>query len=258
MGFIHDIRKIIAKLPAKRQSLFFSATMPPSIVELSGKILGNPKKVTIKPKQATAEKIEQAVYFVTKSNKIKLLIHLLETNPANSVLVFSRTKHGANKIVKLLDRADIKAEAIHGNKSQAARQKALNNFKSGNTKILVATDIAARGIDVEELSLVINYDLPNIPETYVHRIGRTGRAKASGIAISFCNAEERVYLRDIQKLINQKIPVIVEHPFVDDRIEEAPANKKRPQQSRSRNSTNRNRTNNRNKRRRFDSKRRKN
>ena len=258
MGFIHDIRKIIAKLPAKRQSLFFSATMPPSIVELSGKILGNPKKVTIKPKQATAEKIEQAVYFVTKSNKIKLLIHLLETNPANSVLVFSRTKHGANKIVKLLDRADIKAEAIHGNKSQAARQKALNNFKSGNTKILVATDIAARGIDVEELSLVINYDLPNIPETYVHRIGRTGRAKASGIAISFCNAEERVYLRDIQKLINQKIPVIVEHPFVDDRIEEAPANKKRPQQSRSRNSTNRNRTNNRNKRRRSDSKRRKN
>ncbi len=256
MGFIHDIRKIIAKLPTKRQSLFFSATMPPSIVELSGKILGNPEKVTIKPKQATAEKIEQAVYFVTKNNKIKLLIHLLETNPSNSVLVFSRTKHGANKIVKSLDRAEIKAEAIHGNKSQTARQKALNNFKNGDTKILVATDIAARGIDVEELSLVINYDLPNIPETYVHRIGRTGRAKASGIALSFCNAEERAYLRDIQKLINQKIRVITEHPFIDDQIEEAPKSNKKPQQSRSRNSNNRNRTNNRNKRRRSDSRKR--
>jgi len=256
MGFIHDIRKIIAKLPTKRQSLFFSATMPPSIVELSGKILGKPEKVTIKPKQATAEKVEQALYFVTKNNKIKLLIHILETNPVNSVLVFSRTKHGANKIVKLLDRAQIKAEAIHGNKSQAARQKALNNFKSGHTKILIATDIAARGIDVEELSLVINYDLPNIPETYVHRIGRTGRAKASGIALSFCNAEERAYLKDIQKLINQKIPVIAEHPFVEDFIEEVPKNKKRPQQSRSRNSNNRNKSRSRNNRGRSDSRRR--
>ncbi len=258
MGFIHDIRKIIAKLPLKRQSLFFSATMPPSIVELSRKILGNPEKITIKPKQATAEKVEQAVYFVTKGNKIKLLIHLLETNPNNSVLVFSRTKHGANKIVKLLARVDIKAEAIHGNKSQAARQKALNNFKNGHTKILIATDIAARGIDIEELSLVINYELPNIPETYVHRIGRTGRAKASGIALSFCNAEERVYLRDIQKLINQKITVITEHPFVDDSmdIEEKPKNKKRPQQSRNRNSGNRNRDKNRNNRRRNNSRKR--
>ena len=256
MGFIHDIRKIIAKLPLKRQSLFFSATMPSSIVELSRKILGNPEKVTIKPKQATAEKVKQAVYFVTKNNKIKLLIHLLETNPSNSVLVFSRTKHGANKIVKLLARVDINAEAIHGNKSQVARQKALNNFKNGRTKILIATDIAARGIDIEELSLVINYELPNIPETYVHRIGRTGRAKASGIALSFCNAEERVYLRDIQKLINQRITVITEHPFVDDSIEENPKNKKRPQQSRNRGSGNRNKTNNRNKRRRNNSRKR--
>ena len=256
MGFIHDIRKIIAKLPLKRQSLFFSATMPPSIVELSRKILGNPEKITIKPKQATAEKVEQAVYFVTKSNKIKLLIYLLETNPNNSVLVFSRTKHGANKIVKLLARVDIKAEAIHGNKSQVARQKALNNFKNGHTKILIATDIAARGIDIEELSLVINYELPNIPETYVHRIGRTGRAKASGIALSFCNAEERVYLRDIQKLINQKIPVITEHPFVDDSIEEIPKNKKSPQQSRNRSSSNHNRAKNRNNRRRNNSRKR--
>jgi len=222
MGFIHDIKKIIAKLPAKRQSLFFSATMPSSIVELSGKILGKPEKVTIKPKQATAEKVEQAIYFVSKPNKSKLLIHLLETNPVSSVLVFSRTKHGADKIVRKLNKANIKSAAIHGNKSQGARQRALGNFKKGELNVLIATDIAARGIDVEELSLVVNYDLPNIPETYVHRIGRTGRAKASGIALSFCNAEEKAYLKDIQKLINQQIPVISEHPFIDDGIEEAP------------------------------------
>jgi ATP-dependent RNA helicase RhlE len=221
MGFIHDIKKIIAKLPLKRQSLFFSATMPSSIIELSGKILGNPQKITIKSKQATAEKVDQAVYFVSKPNKSKLLIHLLETNKDSSVLVFSRTKHGADKIVRVLSKAHIKAAAIHGNKSQGARQRALGNFKKGQLNILIATDIAARGIDVEELSLVINYDLPNIPETYVHRIGRTGRAKASGIALSFCNAEEKAYLKDIQKLINQQIPVISEHPFIDDGIEEA-------------------------------------
>ena len=180
----------------------------------------------------------------------------METNPVNSVLVFSRTKHGANKIVKLLARVDIKAEAIHGNKSQTARQKALDNFKNGQTKILIATDIAARGIDIEELSLVINYELPNISETYVHRIGRTGRAKASGIALSFCNAEERIYLRDIQKLINQKISVITEHPFVDDSTEVVTKNKKIPQQSRFKNSNNPTRTNNRNKRRRNNSRKR--
>ena len=222
MGFIHDIKKIIAKLPTNRQSLFFSATMPPAIVELSRKILGDFEQVTIKPQQATAEKVEQGVYFVSKKNKPDLLIHLLEKDPNDSALVFSRTKHGANKIVKQLAQANIKADAIHGNKSQNARQKALGDFKDGDLKVLIATDIAARGIDVEELSLVINYDLPNVPETYVHRIGRTGRASASGIALSFCDAEERAYLRDIQKLINQQVPVVTDHPYVDDGAEEVP------------------------------------
>lgn len=216
MGFIHDIKKIIAKLPRNRQSLFFSATMPPNIIDLSRKILGQPEKVVIEPEQTTAEKVEQLVYFVPKKAKINLLIHLLQKESADATLVFSRTKHGANKIVKKLDRAGIHAQAIHGNKSQAARQKALGSFKNGNTSVLVATDIAARGIDVEELSLVINYDLPNIPETYVHRIGRTGRAGASGVALSFCDVEERAYLKDIQKTIDQTIPVVKEHPFVDE------------------------------------------
>ncbi len=215
MGFIHDIRKIIDKLPHSRQSLFFSATMPPDIVSLSRKILGNPEKVSVRPEQTTAEKVEQAIYFVSKKAKPKLLIHLLQTEDIGSVLVFSRTKHGANKVVKLLAKAGITADAIHGNKSQGARQLALKNFKSGDLKVLIATDIAARGIDIDELSHVINYDLPNIPETYVHRIGRTGRAGASGIALSFCDAEEKAYLKDIQKLIAQKIPVIEEHPFLN-------------------------------------------
>tara|TARA_R110000868_G_scaffold304437_17_gene565331 strand:- start:66503 stop:67762 length:1260 start_codon:yes stop_codon:yes gene_type:complete len=214
MGFIHDIRKVVAKLPTKRQSLFFSATMPPAIIDLSGKILGKPERITIKPKQATAERVDQAVYYVSKGNKNKLLIHLLETEDHDSVLVFSRTKHGANKIVKVLEQSKITAEAIHGNKSQPARQRALENFKTGETKVLVATDIAARGIDVSELSLVVNFDLPNVPETYVHRIGRTGRAHASGIAISFCDGAERAFLKDIQKLIGQDIPIIDEHPFL--------------------------------------------
>ncbi len=222
MGFIHDIRKIIALLPGKRQSLFFSATMPKNIVELSSKILNNYERVSVKPQQATAERVQQAVYFVKKADKIKLLGHLIEEKDAQSVLVFSRTKHGANKIVKLLARDGFKAEAIHGNKSQAARQKSLKSFKAGQTKILVATDIAARGIDVSKLELVINYDLPNIEETYVHRIGRTGRAKESGIAISFCSAEEKSYLRGIEKLIKQKIPMVSEHPFHDDSKEVAP------------------------------------
>lgn len=216
MGFIHDIKKIIAKLPTKRQSLFFSATMPKDIVELSRKILGDFEQVTVRPEQATAEKVAQGLYMVSKKNKPKLLVHLINERPADSVLVFSRTKHGANKIVKVLDKAGISSAAIHGNKSQAARQKALNEFKEGKSKVLIATDIAARGIDVEELSLVINYDLPNVPETYVHRIGRTGRAKASGIAISFCDIEERPYLRDIEKLIKQSVPRMPEHQFVDD------------------------------------------
>lgn len=237
MGFVHDIKKLITLLPTKRQSLFFSATMPKSIIDLSGKILGNPERVTVKPEQATAEKVDQAVYFVTKGDKPNLLAHVILTEKAESTLVFSRTKHGADKIVRRLAKDKITAEAIHGNKSQNQRQKALGNFKDGKTKVLIATDIAARGIDVSELSLVVNYDLPNVPETYVHRIGRTGRAKASGIALSFCDVEERPYLRHIEKLINQKLPVISDHPYVDESKEEVgkkpePQAKKKPQQIR--------------------------
>ncbi|MGB6150518.1 MAG: DEAD/DEAH box helicase [Pricia sp.] len=249
MGFIHDIKKIIAKLPPKRQSLFFSATMPKSIVELSRKILGDFEQVTIKPEQATAEKVEQGVYFVSKPNKPKLLAHLINEKPKDSVLVFSRTKHGANKIVKKLAQADIRSAAIHGNKSQTARQKALGAFKEGKLRVLVATDIAARGIDVEELNLVINYDLPNISETYVHRIGRTGRAEASGIALSFCDKEERAYLKDIEKLIKQQVPRMPEHQFVDgddesDTLTEQPRRRNNPDRNHSRN-RNSNRSNNR-------------
>ena len=237
MGFVHDIKKLITLLPTKRQSLFFSATMPKSIIDLSGKILGNPERITVKPEQATAEKVDQAVYFVAKENKPNLLAHVILKEKAESTLVFSRTKHGADKIVRRLAKDKITAEAIHGNKSQNQRQKALGNFKDGKTKVLIATDIAARGIDVSELSLVVNYDLPNVPETYVHRIGRTGRAKASGIALSFCDVEERPYLRDIEKLINQKLPVISDHPYVDESKEEVgkkpePQAKKKPQHTR--------------------------
>ncbi|MFT6849688.1 MAG: ATP-dependent RNA helicase RhlE [Sphingobacteriales bacterium] len=225
MGFIHDIKKVIAKLPKQRQSLFFSATMPPAIVELSQQILGDFDRVTVKPEQATAERVEQAVYFVSKSAKPKLLVHLIEEKQPESTLIFSRTKHGADKLVKILWNNRITAEAIHGNKMQNARQRALNNFKEGKTKVLVATDIAARGIDVDDLELVVNYDLPNIPETYVHRIGRTGRAKKSGISVSFCDVEERPYLKDIEKLIQQVIPVASDHPYVDDRPDNAAAKK---------------------------------
>mgnify|MGYP004702009031 FL=1 len=216
MGFIHDIRKIIAKLPAKRQSLFFSATMPPDIIELSRKILGNPEKVSVTPELTTAEKIKQLVYLVGKKDKPRLLAHLLSQNSAATALVFSRTKHGADKITRFLKKSGIDANAIHGNKSQNARQQALENLKNGHTKVLVATDIAARGIDIDDLQLVVNYDLPNMPETYVHRIGRTGRAGAGGMAISFCDAEEKGYLRDIQKLIKQTITVAQENPYNED------------------------------------------
>lgn len=240
MGFIHDIRKIIAKLPKNRQSLFFSATMPPKIVSLAQDILGNPEKVTIKPQQATAERVEQGVYFVSKSSKTNLLIHLIKEKQAKSLLVFARTKHGANRIVKKLESAGIHSAAIHGNKSQTARQKALGNFKNGTINVLVATDIAARGIDVDQLELVVNFELPNIPETYVHRIGRTGRAQASGTALSFCDQEEKEFLLDIQKLIKQTIPVIEEHPYSDEvssKLEDSkggrPAQGKKPQRSRS-------------------------
>lgn len=213
MGFINDVKKVIQKLPAKKQTLFFSATMPPEIQKLSNTILVNPLKVEVTPVSSTAEKIEQAVYFVDKPLKKNLLIHLLQDKAIVSALVFSRTKHGADKIVKELVRSQIHAEAIHGNKSQNNRQRALSNFKSGKTRVLVATDIAARGIDIDELSHVINYDLPNVPETYVHRIGRTGRAGLRGVAFSFCDAEEVAYLKDINKLIGKSVPVIEEHPF---------------------------------------------
>lgn len=231
MGFIHDIKRIVAKVPENRHSLFFSATMPPSIVKLSGNILGTPEKITIHPEQTTAEKVTQSLYYVSKKNKPKLLIHLLQSSQLDSVLIFSRTKHGANKIVKILDQVNFKSEAIHGNKSQSARQKALTNFKTGVSKILIATDIAARGIDVEEMSHVINFDLPNIPETYIHRIGRTGRAGASGIAISFCDVEERPYLKDIEKLIGQKITVQTENPYFDDTEDVPGKGPARPQRS---------------------------
>ncbi|MGY8965564.1 MAG: DEAD/DEAH box helicase [Flavobacteriales bacterium] len=247
MGFIHDVKKIIAKLPQKRQSLFFSATMPKSIVDLSQKMLGDFKRVTIKPQQATAEKVEQGVYFVSKNNKPKLLIHLLEGRSTDSVLVFSRTKHGANKIVKVLDKANIKSAAIHGNKSQLQRQKALGAFKDGSLKVLIATDIAARGIDVDDLALVINYDLPNVSETYVHRIGRTGRASASGIALSFCMGDERPYLKDIENLIKQQVPRMGEHPFMEGAdVVEGSLSKKPQARNKNRNKTNNTRNKNRN------------
>lgn len=232
LGFINDIKKLLTILPKRRQSLFFSATMPQNIKELADTILHKPKSVSIQPKQTTAERVKQAVYFVKKSDKLNLLISLIEERPKDSTLVFSRTKHGADKIVKKLAKASIKSAAIHGNKSQNARQKALGAFKKGEINILIATDIAARGIDVADLAFVVNLDLPNVPETYVHRIGRTGRAKASGIAVSFCDVEEKAYLRDIQKLINQKIPVIQNHLFVDDSKEENISKKKPKQQQR--------------------------
>lgn len=213
MGFIHDVKKIITKIPAKRQTLFFSATMPTEIAKLSSTILSNPAKVEVTPVSSTAETIQQSLYFVEKENKKHLLIHLLKDAGIKSALVFTRTKHGADKVVKELNRVGIGAEAIHGNKSQNARQRALSNFKSGETRVLVATDIAARGIDVDNLSHVINFELPNVPETYVHRIGRTGRAGASGIAYSFCDQEEKEFLRDIQKLITNTVPVVTEHPY---------------------------------------------
>ena len=245
MGFIHDIKKIIKIIPKERQSLFFSATMPRAIVDLSKKILGDFERVTIEPKQTTAERVDQFVYFVSKKSKPKLLKHLITTEKPDSTLVFSRTKHGANKIVKILDKAGINAAAIHGNKSQTARQKALNAFKDGDTKVLVATDIAARGIDVSQLELVVQYDLPNVPETYVHRIGRTGRAKASGTALAFCADDERAYLKDIEKLINQKLDVVAEHPFlVDSATDDAEENQPKTSGNRSNRPKNGNRNGN--------------
>jgi ATP-dependent RNA helicase RhlE len=195
MGFIHDVKKIIKIIPEKRQTLFFSATMPKEITSLANSILTNPSHVEVSPVSSTAETIQQELYYVDTDQKKELLLHLLAEQKISNALVFSRTKHGADKIVKILSREKINAAAIHGNKSQNARQNALNSFKERTLRVLVATDIAARGIDIDDLEYVFNYDLPNIPETYVHRIGRTGRAGASGKAISFCDTEERAYLK---------------------------------------------------------------
>lgn len=213
MGFINDVKKIVAKLPTKKQTMLFSATMPPEIAKLADSLLVNPAKIEVTPASSTVDRIEQSVYFVDKPNKINLLADLLGDSSISSALVFTRTKHGADRVARSLNRVRITAQAIHGDKSQNARQGALNNFKNGTTRVLVATDIAARGIDIEELSHVYNFNLPNIPETYVHRIGRTGRAGHSGIAVSFCEEEEIPYLKDIEKLINKKIPVVDGHAY---------------------------------------------
>ena len=213
MGFIHDIRKIIAKLPTKRQTLFFSATMPNNIVELSRKILNNPKRVQISTVSSAAETVKQYLYYTNKSSKKNLLIHILQAQKIVQVLIFSRTKHGADRIARNLKKQDIKTGVIHGDKAQNQRQKALKQFKAGELRVLVATDIAARGIDIDKLKFVINYDIPNIAETYVHRIGRSGRAGEEGSAISICEPEENAFIKEIEKLINRKIQLVKENPF---------------------------------------------
>jgi ATP-dependent RNA helicase RhlE len=207
MGFIHDVRRVIRALPERRQTLLFSATMPRDIGELARTILHDPVKVAVTPVATTAELVTQSVYFVRRADKRALLESVLRAEGVERTLVFTRTKHGANRVAEQLTRAGIGAAAIHGNKSQGARERALSDFRAGKIPVLVATDIAARGIDVDGISHVVNFDLPNVPESYVHRIGRTGRAGARGSAVSFCDAEERPFLRDIERLIRQKVPV---------------------------------------------------
>lgn len=213
MGFIRDINRIVEKLPSKRQTLFFSATMPKSVVGLANNILTNPDRVEVAPAATTAEKVDQYVLMVPKNMKRKLLAHVLKDDAIKRVIIFTRTKHGANRVSRNLEQLGVSSSAIHGNKSQNARQKALNEFRDGEIRALVATDVAARGIDVDGITHVINYDLPNEPDSYVHRIGRTARAGATGISLSFCDHDERAYLRDIEKLIRQKIPLMDDHPF---------------------------------------------
>ncbi len=213
MGFINDIKKIIALLPSKRQSLFFSATMPKNIVELSRKILNNPKKVEVSPVSSTAETIQQYLYYTNRSDKNKLLLHIIKSKDIDQILVFSRTKHGADRIQRFLKKKNIKAAAIHGDKSQNNRQRYLKDFKNGNIQVLVATDIAARGIDIDKLRFVLNFDIPNIAETYVHRIGRSGRAGEEGVAFSISEPEENIFVKEIEKLIKQKINIADDNPF---------------------------------------------
>lgn len=207
MGFIHDIKRLLPKLPKEKQTLLFSATMPQAIASLSHSILRNPQKVEVTPVSSVVDSVKQYIYFVEKQEKKDLLINLLAKDKKQSALIFSRTKHGADKIARILCKAGIGSEAIHGNKSQNARQRALTNFKSNKTRVLIATDIAARGIDIDKLELVINYDLPDVAETYVHRIGRTGRAGNTGTALTFCANEEKSMLKDIQKLTGKRILV---------------------------------------------------
>ena len=213
MGFINDIRKLLKLLPAKRQSLFFSATMPDNIVALSKKILNNPVKIEVAPVSSTAETIQQYLYYTNRTHKKDLLFHILKDKNIDQVLLFSRTKRGADRIARNLKKKRIQSAAIHGDKAQNQRQKALKQFKAGDIRVLVATDIAARGIDIDKLNYVINYDVPNVAETYVHRIGRTGRAGEEGIAISLCEPEENIYVRDIERLIKQKIQIVEDNPF---------------------------------------------
>jgi ATP-dependent RNA helicase RhlE len=213
MGFIHDVRKVIRLLPRQRQTLFFSATMPPEAQELADQLLRHPETVAVVPSATTAERIDQEVYFVEKGDKRALLVDVLRDQAMRRVLVFSRTKHGANRIAEHLLKAGIGAEAIHGNKSQNARERALAGFKNGRTRVLVATDIAARGIDIDDVTHVVNFDVPEVPETYVHRIGRTARAGAAGMALSFCEADERADWHNIEKLTRQEIPIVEGHPY---------------------------------------------
>jgi len=222
MGFIHDIRKIVALLPPKRHNLFFSATMPKEIEKLASGLLTNPVRVEVTPVSSTAERINQSVMYVERSQKKSLLRHVLQDKALKRVIVFTRTKHGANQVSEVLAKNGIQSAAIHGNKSQGARQRALEDFRVGKIRVLVATDIAARGIDIDGITHVINYELPNIAESYVHRIGRTARAGADGIAISFCDGEERAYLRDIERLTGQKVEVIIDHPYHKEGLLTAP------------------------------------
>jgi ATP-dependent RNA helicase RhlE len=238
MGFIHDVKKVIARLPARKQSLFFSATMPSDIVKLADSILVKPSRVEVTPPKSTVNMIDQVVYFVDKKNKRHLLRDILQDNSIARALVFTRTKHGADRVARDLSKAGIKSQAIHGNKSQNARQAALSSFKESKTRVLVATDIAARGIDIDDLTHVVNFDLPNIPESYVHRIGRTGRAGASGIAIAFCDAEEKAYLKDIQKLIGKNVPIRDDHSYplmIHEVVKASAGNQRHIQNHRSRN-----------------------
>ena len=243
MGFIHDVKRVIIKLPERRQTLFFSATMPPEIQSLANILLTKPATVSVAPVSSTVDMIDQSLFYVDKKNKPGLLLYLLKNHSIERALVFTRTKHGADKLVKILHQEKIASAAIHGNKSQNARQNALNNFKDGQLKVLVATDIAARGIDIDDLTHVINFELPEVPETYVHRIGRTGRAGNAGTSFSMCDHEEKDDLRQIQKLIGKNIPITDSHPFPLSAASFAPQptaggqsqnNNRRPQQSQNR------------------------